>query len=209
MKLKYILYGTTFILAIAACGNKTGHSKSGTDSVKLKSAKTVENYDGGYETPQKLLQAIADEINDGKLENFTRFYINISDINTEPVMLPLLKRTSNFHGSYTNHTAIAQHMLQIAAQNETEILKYFVIQPKSEHRNLYANTFKTTGFSGLHAKKWVLHDGSHAYLYMLKSKLCFICEGHRHRTDHAINTAMIKIKSGWKVAGRITVVHCY
>lgn len=202
------------LILASACGSKTDTKESAKDSSQVNASQSLQSTSAtnsaasGWESQEKLLQAIADEINDGTLTDFSRFYVNGNDIQKEPEMLPLMKQLANFHGSKTDKSGITQFMHAIPQRDASDIAKFFIIQPQSEHRNLYPNTFKTTRFSRLFAKKWQTHSGNKEYMYVRNGKICFYCEGHKYKHDHSISAAMIKTASGWKVAGKISIGHC-
>ena len=103
------------IIALISCGGPSGAAKSkdslsGKDSVGTleKSKSSVKA--ASFETAEELLQAMADEINDGKLDNWSRFYVSESDLEKSDIA-PLVKNLSRFRGNSADKLALAQYFL--------------------------------------------------------------------------------------------------
>ena len=153
-----------------------------------------------FETAEILLQAIADEINDGKLDNWSRFYVSESDLEQAEIG-PLVKKLSNFHGKSEDKAALARHLMQKAENDKRNIIRRFVVDASTGSVDLYANSFKTIGFQKFRAKKWLSHSGEREYLYMFDARVviqCPECQGY-------IDTDIVKTPSGWKAASQISL----
>lgn len=168
----------------------------------------TKNTSAEFATADMLLQALLDEANDGKLENWAQFYPNASDLQDAEI-LPLVRTLSKFRGASSDIPGMASHFQNMAATDQKKIAVFFNIIPTEEHRNLYANTFQKTTTQKVRAKKWLSHSGQREYLYMRNPKICFICKGHPSRNDHSFNAALIHTRSGWKVCNSVDVGHCY
>jgi hypothetical protein len=125
------------IIALISCGGPSGAAKSkdslsGKDSVGTleKSKSSVKA--ASFETAEELLQAMADEINDGKLDNWSRFYVSESDLEKSDIA-PLVKNLSRFRGNSADKLALAQYFLKMAEKDQQKILANFIVQPKAKN----------------------------------------------------------------------------
>jgi hypothetical protein len=157
-----------------------------------------------FETAEILLQAIADEINDGKLENWSRFYVSGSDLEQAEIG-PLVKEMSNFHGKSEDKATLARHLMQMAENDRQNIIRRFVVDTSTGSVDLYANSFKTIGFQKFRAKKWLSHSGDLEYLYMFDARVVIQCPECPIGHEGYIDTDIVKTPSGWKAASQISL----